>query len=173
MIDYDKLKIVCDLCLKSGYSFSYFFGGKDETKYFGKDKIDDGFTLYDLCSGPIIDDYDNIEGLISKLKELIELDEPRLEPKYKIGQEVWILSGVSSFTKYTIKKIYWCDNLKDYRLELTEGYGGANVGQDDVYPSKDKLVKAQIIYWIEQLETKSSKSLADLDMLDHIGADTR
>lgn len=123
MIDYDKLKIAHEICQESGYSFSYFFGGQ---------AVEDNWTIYDLDSGPILDDGEDINDLITKLRELTQP-----EPKYK---DCWYVGvgGHQKCTKVLNQNGYVvCDetDLEAIGLHVI------------AYATKAQLIEAQIEYW--------------------------
>lgn len=150
MIDYKKLRIANELCKKSGYSFSYFFGGKDINKNFGYENIADNCILYDLDSGPIIDDFDNLDGLLIKLMSLAFIP-----PKYKIGQEVWRLNDEYVPFSFVISDI---DESSDEKyLEDSEGSWWI---EELLYPSRKELIETQIEYW-RNLQLKEQLTLSD------------
>ncbi len=129
MIDYQKLKIAHNLMLQHNkYYCTFEFGWSDKVQ----------FVLYcDEGETPLFIFW-KIEDLIEKLQELIEP-----QPKYKIGREVWIVSGKGFYSRiiegYMDHGTHQTYHGKDFALE-----------EDELYPSKQDLVEAQIQYWDSQ-----------------------
>lgn len=116
MIDYDKLKI------------AHTFIDKCESHYLAhinSKKHGHEYTLVDwkIEMPDLI--YDNIDDLITKLRELTQS-----EPKYKKGQTVWTLTN---------------HEAPDDIIEITLNQ---DINDDEgLYPSKAALIEAQIEYW--------------------------
>ena len=143
MIDWNKLKQAHELCLKSGYSFSFFFGGKDIRKMFGKDIIEPNWTIYDIESGPILFEGEDVNELIDKLQELMQ---PR--PKYEIGQKVYLknvhnIIFQAIITEWNGKEIYLIDR---YNPD-DDSYENFGIHESCLFPTKESLIQAQIEYW--------------------------
>lgn len=136
MIDYEKLKLADEICKKSGHSFSYFFGGKDKLNSFGSDLIPDNCILYDIDSGSIIDDFENIDLLITKLTELTQ---PK--PKYEVDERVWAESE-GNLQFFTIKSRSFIKNEYVYFDKFDYSYS-----EKRLHPSKEALIDAQIAHW--------------------------
>lgn len=90
-------------------------------------------------------------------KGMIEPKKP--EPKYKIGDEVFLLGGIGEIYSFRIDKIindhgeFWYLNFLKTRSNYD--YGEFDQYREDIlYPSKPALIQAQIDYWT---------SLADKD----------
>jgi len=129
MIDYEKLELAHELIEKLHF-------GKIVSQY----SIHDG-EEYILSSPNIESHYDycftNLHDLIAKLKELTQ---PK--PKYKVGEEVWL---VGNFGKPITAKIVGIMG-GDVDLAFKDGtcrYGAIK----ELYPTKSELIEAQIEYW--------------------------
>ena len=129
MIDYEKLKLIHELTNKIDeidevavqHHFSHTRGDK--------------FILW-TKNGVAQFGIEEMDDLIAKLKELVK-PEAKLEPKYKVGDEVWYKLG---------DELISCEIIKN-----PESFG------DDYYPSKEALIEAQIEYWKNQLENNLEK----------------
>jgi len=136
MIDYEKLQIALDMHSKI----------KDE--YYLNVLIDSRIEYY-LCSINYDKDnlyYSSLDELIEKLQELT-----KPEPKYKVGQEVWIrdnddilnvkiISISNSNERYYMKQFMGNFEITYSRIE------------QEMFPSKEALIEAQIEYWEARLE---------------------
>ncbi len=136
MIDYEKLKIAEELCEKNdGY---YFKITVDSSCGLGRPL---------LCNKDSYDeDFNNIDDLIAKLQEL-----SKPEPKYKVGQTVYICinDNIISFVINEIIKdidyfyIFYTDE-GDY---IDDGRSFDQYIEDELYPSREALIQAKIDYW--------------------------
>ena len=138
MIDYEKLKIAHDMAFKitknsepNYMQVRYrFVFDSDEFRFYAELGLNYGRENLEFRS---------IDDLISKLKELTK----RL-PKYEIGQEVYYLYQLKrTFLPLEISEIN--PIREDGRVTYRTGNG--MVFEEDIYPSEDALIDAQIDYW--------------------------
>lgn len=127
MIDYDKLKI------------AHTFIDKCESHYLAhinSKKHGHEYTLVDwkIEMPDLI--YDNIDDLITKLRELTQS-----EPKYKVGDVVFIVDAGNELAQVE----FMHDEYYGYGArEPSDGYF---IDEKHCYPNKAALIEAQIEYW--------------------------
>jgi len=97
----------------------------------------------------------SIDEIITKLQELT-----KPEPKYEVGQETWMIIGdYPEIVK--IDGIVQYENYWHYRTE----YG--SLTEDELYPTKQSLIQAQIDYWQNlkhsQFANKEYQELNDIN----------
>lgn len=129
MIDYEKLKKAHELADSSEiYYFSAEFG-----------VMASSFKIYD--SEVIVFVTHCIDDLITKLEKLVK---PEPEPKYKVGDRVFVEKGKGIYS-FKIDKIlydygYWYLNM------LTDS-DFDQYREDVLFSSKEALIEAQLQYW--------------------------
>lgn len=159
MINYEKLRLAEKLCEQSGYSFVYFFGGKDVYKSFGRELIPSHFSLYGLDSGSHIDDFDTIGDLIDKIKELTQR-----QPKYKIGQTAHFIDYSSNKFEPNINIRTMAIGNIDYDSDsiryVFHGDFCWEIKEEDVYLSRKALMESQIDYWKNLLAEELEQDLS-------------
>lgn len=146
MIDYEKLKLAENICLNHNlYWFNVRMGGEGH---------DYNFELFKLHEQ--VDVFEDIDSLLLELKELTEP-----EPKYKVGDEVWMA--------YDEPLMFIVTNNVNSKYYLKNHQGTPWIGlvyESELYPSKESLIEAQIDYWnrmyiewaIDDLDDKCRKS---------------
>jgi hypothetical protein len=147
MIDYEKLKIAHELCQKTE---KYWFRAD-----LGIDYKDLKFELYKT-----VDNWEeefegefSIDELISKLQELT-----KPEPKFKVEQEVWFLTEeINDFDNGYISVI---DHDSDEKYFVN----GWWMKEEQIYPSKESLIQAQIEYWTCLKNNEKSTCLDNVSM---------
>lgn len=159
MIDYDKLRIAHKLCLKNGYSFSCFFGGKDITGYFEQELIGDNYIIYDIEAGPILDEYENIDDLIAKLQELTQKEEPKA--KYKVGEFLYFINTNEPEWKIESSSVT-CYPKPDGNNGFEYEFEGWTIHENYLYPTKQALIETQIEYW-QSLHNHSEDKLEKVE----------
>ena len=154
MIDYDKLEIVHGLYPQGYLKIIPMFGSSGELTE----------IHYSMDIENIIPDYfSNIDDLIVKLQEIV-----RQEPKYKVGQLLWFIDMPHSKREPIFKIMQLeCKSIDidedairyvfhdDYCWEIKE---------EDVYPSREDLIEAQIAYWTCLKNQESSTGSEDISM---------
>jgi hypothetical protein len=138
MIDYDKLKLVHELAEKlKTEDWSIKYGYYNGNGYFV-------LTFYDFEDMFHEYEHSNIDDLVSKLQELTG----ELKPKYKVGQEVWLIDDSEICTalidKYDDREYFL---RKCTQVESGMATGKGWIAEDKVYPSREDLIEAQIDYW--------------------------
>ncbi|MFQ2987905.1 hypothetical protein ACKJL9_06345 [Legionella pneumophila] len=125
MIDYEKLKLAHELANKLNVKLWVNIAINAEESYPFVAWINQCNSKHEIHC---------IDDLITKLKELT-----RPKPKYEIGQEIWVLvdnEPVKSDIYRIIEKTF------EYRIDP---YGW--IHEDNIYPSREALIDAQIEYW--------------------------
>jgi hypothetical protein len=145
MIDYDKLKEAHELVMKLDTHFLvHSVGGKYPSEN----------TSFELCSWSLEGDderFSNLDDLITKLHELTTP-----QPKYKVDDECWWIRRHNNppLCCIVIKAEYLSPPINyggwSYYVEIEEG-GYTWMDEDDLHPTKQALIEAQIKYWTEQL----------------------
>jgi len=139
MIDYDKLRQAMDLAKK--YEICMQIG---LTTY--SDGIQEA-----SCHGFLFNKhFENIDGL---LKIFGELNQPKPEPKFKIGETVWFIDCDENINNLLIYRIETEDDISYF-----DDNGYCVTEKDILYPSKEALIQAQIDYW-SNLMPKDNSSL--------------
>ena len=133
MIDYEKLKMAHELVADTEeYYFEAVFGINGSSSY----------TIFDT-NHDRAGFFDNEDGLLEMLQELTQP-----EPKYKIGDTVWLIDCDCICTaeieshgneEYNIKK---CETIDGSRVTVKEW-----ASEDDLHPTKAALIESQIEYW--------------------------
>lgn len=133
MIDYEKLKQAIEIADK-------YLKNENDTGslYLTLNRASDKFPITFAFLGL---KYLTIDDLITKLKELTQP-----EPKYKFGDTVWSLKkrGEQGLMSGFIDD---SDGDKDKYYVLYDGEGAYWQTEDDLYPSRNLLIDAQIDYW--------------------------
>lgn len=144
MIDYEKLKEAHEIACKSK---NYWF------------KVDMGITS-SICpiivddNDSIIEYCDDIDELIAKLKELIELELPT--SKYKARDELWTLTGFCQPTKVILLHKSMPGNL--WWVNIEGKLNGFSVEESNLYPTQQELIESQVKYW-QSLKDPTSGAL--------------
>ncbi len=149
MTDYDKLKLAHELSEKIDCfcEFNIFTSHHADMFKINYDRIGGLFHRHDS--------FPNIDSLLTKLKQLTQ---PKA--KYAPDDVVWLIDCDCICTaiiekyledgEYRISKCFPIDNSmatgKDYCLE------------EDMHPTKQSLIEAQIAYWMLQLPTSAHLS---------------
>jgi hypothetical protein len=140
MIDYEKLKLVHELAEKKFRVFRldiFIIEGAIKS-----------------CSGLLHYDYDldtavftnfikfaYIEQLLGALEEIT-----KSEPKYKIGEEVFILwDGYIEEVRIVYKSSHDC-----YQIQSNDGSQLYRI-EDEIFPTRQSLIEHQLQYWRNQL----------------------
>lgn len=135
MIDYEKIKLCHEMCIKSKRYHAVLIIGVDWT-----------YEIYE-CS-ELIGIELTIDNLIAKLRELTQPEEPKA--KYKVGDQVWTYThGI--IKSWLIEDIKWDVNFNDYRVNLSEPMGKASLKQSQLYPTRLALIEKKIDYWRDLL----------------------
>jgi hypothetical protein len=143
VIDYEKLKLAHEL-------------GSIATK--GKRKRCDVFVSVYHNNEPIfgyidfshnrdVFEFYDIDELINALQKLIEP-----QPKYKIGQEVWVLDG----NNIEVIAVF-INNIVNNKYALTVFLGWFE--EEDIFSSYDELIESQIKYWTDLKDNEYWKGL--------------
>lgn len=146
MIDYDKLKLAHQLCIKYNKNalVSVLFYSNNFTQYDFRIE-EDGITCY--LTG-------DIDDLITKLRELTQP-----EPKYKIGDVVHFINHRLQINENTVESI--TSDERGIVLHFGKPTYGA-IYEIDVYPTKAALIEAQIEYWLSLREPSQASSISKL-----------
>lgn len=133
MIDYDKLKLAHELCFKVDRGIKHLV---DVSTFSGN--IVNRFYLMHLGTEEACD---GIDDLIDKLHELT-----RPKPKYEVGAEIFCLKkhGLLGFMLGIIQN--YQEETGNYYATFS-GFGGYWLGPQEIYPTKQSLIEAQIEYW--------------------------
>lgn len=131
MIDYDKLRIAHELAYKypETLKITLINNHQNSSKCF--------FSIVYNTDMEWMD-FENIDELITKLKELTQT-----KPKYKVGDEVWGLTHGKEIFDLKIERIAF--GYKD--IEYHQDTKGWVVYESEIYPTKQALIEAQIEYW--------------------------
>lgn len=128
MIDYDKLKMAHELIEKIHL-------GKLHMQYSLHDGVEHIFSM------PFQEAYytSSIDDLIDKLQSLL-----KPEPKYKAGDEVFILhwNAIEHATVVALSS----KNNNRYQIML-DGEGQLSRTEDDLFPTREALIEHQIAHW--------------------------
>ena len=161
MIDYEKLKKAHELqkklCLGSSGSLTI----RVRIIAYGDGKVITDYMTYDgnISTGY----YTNLDDIII---ELTELTQP--QPKYKMGDKVWIMDGSYTYGLYEIESI---ERPIIGRNEIALLYGLKNrrklVHEDLIHPAKLALIQAQCDYW-NKLEDEELKKDSNGQIIPHI-----
>lgn len=133
MINYDKLKtaheLAFKLCQQTGMRVDVSIACVGDSEYIDYILIDYESEDEDLFS--------TVDGLIQELTKRI-----KPEPKYKVGDEAWLLNHLNKPTEAKI-----VGNMGgDVDLAFKDGtcrYGVIS----ELYPTKESLIAAQIAHW--------------------------
>lgn len=129
MIDYEKLKIAHELAqkLRDDYSVVHYWVSYCNLDYF---RLNDNLTSE-------IKDFKSLDDLIIKLQKLTQ---PK--SKYKVGQKVWKLSDYYKPLQYIIEQV---DESSEEKYTLYDYDDWCQ--EDELYPTREALIDAQIDYW--------------------------
>ncbi len=142
MIDTEKLKIAHELTKKlDGHYVEILLGCDDEPSI---KLMNENLHLHLLTTW-------NIDELITKLEEL---NKPK--PKYNVGDIVWRLNDEYNATSLLITEIEY--NHNEYLYLEHQEYCNEQIRpgwlEEQLYPSRDALIKAQIEYWHKLLNSE-------------------
>lgn len=138
MIDYEKLDYAHQLCRKMpGYYFDAEFGRRKPW-----------FELYDLNGEEryLVWETGDIDELIAQLEELT-----KTELKYAVGDIVWRKTFNNEFCECVIKEIYNHKCGEYLCKDKDDGYEDVH-HEEDLYPTREALIKDQIAHWSSMLE---------------------
>jgi hypothetical protein len=148
MIDYEKLKKAHKLADK--YTEMNFprivnistIHGKEilSWRLFCLEITDDSKLVFDWK-------FTTEDDLLDKLKELTQP-----EPKYKVGDEVWIVEDDEC-------QSYVVDGISGSRYYLSHPYNRGLIYESKLYPTKQALIEAQIAYWLSLKIDEDAKEL--------------
>ena len=143
MIDYDKLKIAHELAqeysnTKQVITIAHTFWSDDSASYALLNGTD--------SDAEEIGDY-NIDGLISKLEKMTKT---KPKQKYAVGDVVWWMDskGIYNFT------------ITQKHLELIDEEI-FDWSEDELYPTREALIEAQIEYWLDLRPNHGNKYSVD------------
>jgi hypothetical protein len=139
MIDYEKLKLAHNLILKVDEKYVLAL--------YVSCSFDPYFRLGTLNTD-WFEDYNNIDDLIKKLKELTE---PKRAHKYIVGDEVWFLRVCGTIDHSYVVEIDFDSN----DMYLINGVRWFE--EKDLYPTKQALIESQVAYWQSLLEAENKK----------------
>lgn len=143
MIDYQKLKLAHELADK--LKLSYIMTLRNHGHLFPSYdiKLEYNYNAESNSFSEIIEHKD-LNAIIQKLTELTQTN-----PKYAVGQEVWMLDTLSGLRKAQIISI--SSNVKltgaiSYKVKQEDG-GQTTCWEKGIFPTKQALIEAQIEYW--------------------------
>lgn len=152
MIDYEKLKLAHEICMKSeNYSIKLTLGITEKPELFLRYADDDG-------NNPALYHMNSIDDLLSILNKLT-----KTKPKYEVGQTVWLIDCDDICTAKIVKY-----ENEEYRItdciSVSDGFesGKQYSIEHKLYSSKKDLIEAQINYWASL--KNEEKSTQDKDM---------
>lgn len=150
MIDHEKLKIAHELGFSGHYYLSIEVGHKAGIVYHVMSKRNYGSSCWETK---------NFDEAIEKLKELTQP-----EPKYKVGDTVWMLTGED----FEIESMVIGEIVPDHPdgiwySDLSEDGRWKQCGwlEEQLYPSRKALIDAQIEYW-QNLKNESVKKFSEI-----------
>jgi hypothetical protein len=137
MIDYNKLKLAHELAKNIPYQYveiqsRIIVRTSIKSRSWFLLEIEDEVRPYEEV------EFYEIDELISKIHELAQ-DKPK--PKYEVGQAVWVASD-HEIHSYVIRKI-----KHDKAGFIYDDCENWEVYEEDLFPSKQALIEAQIEYW--------------------------
>jgi hypothetical protein len=133
MIDYDKLKIAHELAEKYANTYNEFCSVSVDF-YCLNDPIN--YAL--RCLNFIVFSAENIDDLITRLKEMNESHKPK--PKYEVGQKVWYFYE-DEIRHDIVELIEYHEDCFIYTLVFGFFY------EEFLFPSRETLIEYQIEYW--------------------------
>ena len=89
--------------------------------------------------------YDCVDDLIDLIKN--KLKALKLEPKFKLGQEVWFLDAYQEVMSFVIDKVSFCDRTQEHIYYKNCWYTPEHM----LFESKKQLIEAQIKKWHQML----------------------
>ena len=139
MIDYDKLKLAHELAA------TYY----KQTSLSVLCKHSFSFGCYSHSPCVLYIDkiewlYQNIDDAVDKLTELTQHDKPK--PKYEAGQEVWHLHH-DDIQESKIIELDLCPEEMYRKEKLLYRLESGLWLEEQLYPSREALIDAQIEYW--------------------------
>jgi hypothetical protein len=151
VIDYDKLKIVSELCCSTDrYYFDIALGMHDGLiALFDADNTADQF----ICNPESLDD------LITKLKTLIQPEPKYKNMRYEPRDKVWRLNDEYLPHEFVINGRSWEDQI--LYLEISEDDGEMWWLESELYPTKAQLIEAQITHWQSMLSEELEQHVSD------------
>lgn len=149
MIDFEKLKLAHELALQTE---DYYF-----EVCLGTDEI--YMDLYDATKSRtcIVVSTECADDLISTIRQLSSSSKPR----YQIGDEVYIVTKFQHLTDGIYhNKIIDIDADGEREIYTIKGLEDLDFSKEDIYPSKQSLIQAQIDYWTCIQKENSASALA-------------
>jgi hypothetical protein len=160
MIDYEKLKIVCQLAEKLSRKDKWVtieieFTGQNGLENYGLTATNEACLYFGK----------KIDELITTLTELTQS-----KSKYEIGQEVWLIDCDEICTA----KIKYHKDNDEYVLSDCKTLDGWDTGgnwkhPDKLYPTKQSLIDSQIEYWnklkLDFMEPKMELKIKITDLM--------
>ena len=142
MIDYQKLQLAHELASELARQNEFTFAIQVAIGYCG--------TINYMLKAYLIDEqYMHIDELITKLRGLV-----KQEPKYEIGQTVWFVVLSDNWNPIESTILQYDPLISKYFL------AGTWFRENEIYPSKEALIEAQMEYWIclknEEISTQES-----------------
>lgn len=96
-----------------------------------------------------------LEGSINLKEKLTQQ-----EPKYKVGDTLWLIYDQKPLC-FNVEAVNFRSNKK-FMYQMSGGYPGAGF-EENLYPTKAALIKAQIEYWSNMREPIKLPMMTDYD----------
>lgn len=140
MIDYKKLKMAHELCEKyAKYNYPRMISLNINHRYNALDYYNAYLEIIEDFKILFEWNFNSIDELIAKLRELTQSEEPKAN--YSVGDEVWIAYSKGFYSRKIEEVILHEDGRYSYH---GDGFG---LYDDELYPTKQTLIAAQIEYW--------------------------
>ncbi len=145
MIDYEKLKLAYELVEKSSTHFIVHTVSGKYPNEFTISSWDNNEEV--IC--------DNLDHLITKL---CQLTHPKA--KYQPGDKVWIQTNLV-IIEVVVSEINQIQDGYYFLNSIISPSVGFTAHEDDIYPTKQSLIEAQIEYWQKLRDEPVTEYLCD------------